>query len=65
MDICDLVCFTPWSFVRDGFFGIRLDHRGIAVRLPAGTRDFSLTVMCPYRLWDSPSLLFSGCKYLI
>jgi hypothetical protein len=53
------VSFTSWvvSIVSD--YG--LDDRAIGVRSPAGAKDFSSN-LCPYRLWDPPSLLYNGYR---
>jgi hypothetical protein len=53
---------------RDSAVGIEtgygLDDRGVAVRVPVGSRIF--TSLCrPYRLWGPPNLLYSGYRGLL
>jgi hypothetical protein len=43
--------------------GYGLDERTIEIRFPAEVKGFSSNLLCTYRPWGPPSLLYSGCPF--
>jgi hypothetical protein len=42
-----------------------MDDRAIVVRSPVEANYFSSSLLCPYRLWGPPNLLYNGYRGLL
>jgi hypothetical protein len=66
-DKLNVVTFLLWERSRESSVGIAtdygMDHRGVGVRVPAGSIIFS-SPLRPDRLWGPPSLLPNGYREL-